>query len=279
MNMSFSFTAAMVGLALLSPMTMEEKPQKNKKENFRPICRIAPVPTVTCQGDSTTVQLDGSGSFDVDGDDLTYLWASCPGSSFDDPTSPTPTLTIDTSVSCDRVCGVRFEVSDGEKTSLCRVFVQVREQTGPHLDIKPGSCPNPINVSNYQANLQAKVAVSLLGNDFDVTQANVSTLRMRKVFGGGDMSAGDNAVEIFPVQDNMSDTGTPFLGTEDCGCHAEEGDGITDLDLKFFKIDMIEGFELTAEENNTFIELELVGETLDGTPFSARDCIRVINNG
>lgn len=267
----------LLGAAFLpSPMAPVEGVNKNGVNN-RPICVVEEVGTVACTGDSTVVQLDGSGSYDVDGDKLTYLWASCPNSTLSDPTSPTPTLTIDTSGSCDQVCGVRFQVSDGEKTSYCRVFVGVESQTGPHLDIKPGSCPNPINVSNYEATWEAKVAVSLLGNDLDVTETSISSLRLRRV-GPGDMAFGGTS-EICPIQDNMSDTGTPYLGGGDCGCHALGGDGIPDLDLKFFKIDIIEAFNLTAEETNTYIELELIGELLDGTPFSARDCIRVINNG
>ncbi len=277
MNIKTPLSAALLGALLVSPSMAPEDKDVKKDENQRPICVIQEVGTIVCQGDTTSVLLDGSASFDVDGDKLTYAWLACPNSTFDDATSATPLLTIDTSTNCDQVCGVRFQVSDGEKVSYCRVFVEVRSQTGPHLDIKPGSCPNPINVSNYQATWASKVAVSLLGNDLDVTETNISSLRLRRVDGGDMAFGGGNSIS--PVQNNMSDTGTPYLGGGDCGCHAVGGDGTTDLDLKFFKVDIIEAFNLTAEDHNTFIELELVGELMDGTPFSARDCIRVLNNG
>ncbi len=282
MNTMLPLTAALLGAALLPNSPSTEELTVDRVKNERPVCRIMPVPTVTCQGDIAVVQLDGSASFDVDGDTLTYLWQACPGSTLDNPTSATPILTIDTSAGCDRTCGVRFQVSDGEFFSECRIFINVEgptPPTSPHLDIKPGSCPNPINVSNYASIQGSRVAVSLLGNDFDVTQANVSTIRLRKVIGGGDMMPLGDPIEICPIQADISDTGTPFLGGGVCGCHADEGVGIIDLDMKFLKAEWIDMFDLTQEANNTLIEFELVGETYDGTPFSARDCIRVINNG
>jgi hypothetical protein len=54
--------------------------------------------TVECQGTTTQVMLDGSGSNDPNGDPLTYLWVSdCPCATFDDATSVTPTLIVDAS--------------------------------------------------------------------------------------------------------------------------------------------------------------------------------------
>lgn len=270
---------ALLASAAFVPAPNAPRSLGDEPKNQRPICRIVELGPVACQGDETVIQLDGSLSYDPEGQPLTFLWVSCPGSTLDDPTSPTPTLTIDTSQGCEFTCGVRLEVSDGETDILCRTFVMIVPSTGPHLDIKPGSCPNPINVSNYCENLSAKVAVSLLGNDFDVTQANVSTLRLRRVSGGGDMSVGDPPAEVFPVQDNMSDTGTPYTLGGSCGCHDLGADGLVDLDLKFLKVDIIETFGLTLEANDTYVELELVGETLDGEPFTARDCVRVLNNG
>ena len=60
-----------------------------------------------------------------------------------------------------------------------------------------------------------------------------------------------------------------------CNCHAAGKDGILDLRTKFKTAAMEAAFGLDAEPTGTMIELSLVGTLLDGTPFSANDCIRI----
>ena len=104
--------------------------------NLPPVCCFGPdcqqtgkVATVTCTGDETTFELDASGSFDPEGQPLTFFWQSCPDSTIDDPTAPITTLRIDTSATCDRTCAVRLEVSDGVNSGFCRIFVDVEPGT------------------------------------------------------------------------------------------------------------------------------------------------------
>jgi hypothetical protein len=146
-----------------------------------------------------------------------------------------------------------------------------------HLDIKPGSCPNPLNVNQLSDDefmlvdglLVGVVPVSILGNKFDVDQVNLGTVGLSR-------SGSLQDVIVRPIQMNFGDTGTPFLG-EGCECHAEGADGLIDLDLKFNKAELIEAFELADEENGTFVTLQISGIAQGKIEFTGTDCIRIIN--
>jgi hypothetical protein len=87
------------------------------------------------------------------------------------------------------------------------------------VDIKPGSCPNPLNKKS-----KGVLPVAVLGTeDFDVTAIDPETieLTLEGVEGG-----------VSPLRWNYEDVATPFEG-ELCDCHELEGDGILDLTLKF----------------------------------------------
>jgi hypothetical protein len=150
----------------------------------------------------------------------------------------------------------------------------------PHFDIKPGSCPNPVNLDpnsvmegEEPGMATSRVAASIIGNAFDVTSVDVGTVAL--VFTAP--SFGREKV-IFPIQANYADTGTPFIG-EGCGCHALTGDGELDLDLKFDKAQLIEEFGLAGFEDGEFLPLEIQGTARKGRDiFFAHDCIRVINH-
>lgn len=234
--------------------------------NSPPVCVINLPASVECQGDTTVVVLDASGSFDPDGDPLNFTWQVGPNASLDDNNLLMPTLTIDTSGSCDTVVGIRLRVGDGQFLSFCRTFLTVVSAPDPlvlELDIKPGSCPNPVNTGGGGV-----VPVSLLGTgSFDVADVNLATVRLGRADGLG--------LTIAPTsQISFEDTGTPFAD-DGCDCHEETGDGITDLSLKFAKQAMVTAFLLEDEASFSYLQIELTGELGDGTPFVAYDCIRV----
>jgi hypothetical protein len=103
---------------------------------FRGVCNQPPEcdangPYVSeCAGTTTSVQLDGSGSTDPDGDPLTYLWTSSFGSATGaNPTMQFPelgTFTID------------LVVDDGRGgTAACSAEVTVEDTTPPSLTVPP----------------------------------------------------------------------------------------------------------------------------------------------
>jgi photosystem II stability/assembly factor-like uncharacterized protein len=117
--------------------------------NLPPICDAGGPYEVECSGTTANVILDGTGSSDPDpGDTLSYLWATdCPNGSFDDPTSPTPTLTMDTSPGCSLVCGITLTVTDSAGASnSCSTTVTVLDTIPPVI-----TCPTDRTVECDQS--------------------------------------------------------------------------------------------------------------------------------
>ena len=137
------------------------------------------------------------------------------------------------------------------------------------LDIKPGSCPNPVNPRS-----QGVVPVILVGSfELDVAVVDTDSLVLARVDGvGGSVSPlfGRRGLGIA-----IQDMAVPFDGEPEkrCACHVLGGDGMDDLSLKFSTSEMSRAFELNALSRGEIVELVLRGTLLDGTTFEATDCI------
>lgn len=137
------------------------------------------------------------------------------------------------------------------------------------LDIKPGSCPNSFNRES-----KGVLPVALVGTDtFDVSQVDIDSLELGRADGvGGSVQPNEGPPGPHSV---IEDVATPFDG-ELCECHDLDGDGIDDLSMKFRSQDLVEALELDSLPGGGLVELCLTGTLLDGTPFEACDCIRLV---
>ena len=80
----------------------------------------------------TSVQLDGSASFDPDGTPLAFWWfEECPFGAFVDPFSPTPVFQIDMTGQCQRSCMVELRVISGGQTTKQVFTVNVADVSPP----------------------------------------------------------------------------------------------------------------------------------------------------
>lgn len=137
--------------------------------------------------------------------------------------------------------------------------------TGPVMDVKPRSCPNPLNVKPFE-NLPPNgkpmkggvLPVAILGsNEFDVQDIDVSSLLLEGVP---------------PLRNALEDVATPADG-EDCDCTTVGPDGYMDLTLKFAKSEIVAA--IGPVENGDLVEVTLSGALLDGTTFEAHDCVLI----
>ncbi len=119
------------------------------------------------------------------------------------------------------------------------------------IDIKPQSCPNPLNVKS-----QGLLPVAILGTvDLDVEDIDVATLGISVVR---------------PARSVIEDVATP-TGLDPCDCLALSGDGTDDLVLKFRTQEIVD--ILPAFQNGDVIPLTLTGALTDGTAFEGIDCV------
>jgi hypothetical protein len=120
------------------------------------------------------------------------------------------------------------------------------------IDIKPGSCPNPLNVKS-----RGLLPVAILGSeDFDVNTIVATSVRL----------AG-----VAPIRDSYEDVGTPLVDANDCECSTEGPDGFGDLTLKFETQEIVEA--IGEVNHGDELVLELAGVLLDETPIEGSDCI------
>ena len=157
------------------------------------------------------------------------------------------------------------------------------------FDIKPGSCPNPLNIGREDsefwvyvddelddgesnensdplmkpspAKRRAVLPVAILGaHDFDVSEIDIASIEL----------------EGIPVlRYSYEDVSTPLAeGVEECDCTDAGGDGFLDLTLKFNKDAVTEA--LGEVFVGDVIPLEITGELFEGTPISGLDCVVIV---
>lgn len=248
--------------ALLAPVP-SAAPAPAKPIGEAPICVVPDSFATFRQGALTVFQLDGSNSFDPEGDPFTVLWTAPPWATFDDPNSLTPNLSVLTPPSGSTlIVPIRMIAFNDDGISFCRLYVSIMPEIEASLDIKPTSCPNP-----QQVNRKGWLPVALVGSaGFDVSLVDVSTVVLKRSDGvGGSVSPSNHSYE---------DVATPFEG-ELCDCHELGADGTLDLSLKFDNTLVRSALLLDAVANGTALRLRVEGLLLDESPFFAEDCVRI----
>ncbi len=154
---------------------------------------------------------------------------------------------------------------DGETGCLVFEALELPEVIEVAVDVKPGSCPNSLNVKS-----KGVLPVAILGTqDFDVTQVDPVSVRLEGVS---------------PLRWNWEDVATPsepFTGKVECDdCNAEGGDGDLDLTLMFARQEVVAA--LGDVEDRDCLVLQLSGNLLEdfgGIPIEGEDVVLIKRKG
>ncbi|MBN2564156.1 MAG: T9SS type A sorting domain-containing protein [Candidatus Eisenbacteria bacterium] len=139
-------------------------------------------------------------------------------------------------------------------------FGEVFEPIGYYLDIKPTSCPNPLNIKS-----NGVLPVALLGGeDADVMEIDPESLLL----------AG-----VAPLRWSYEDVATPIPeDAEECECTTAGPDGYLDMTVKFNKQAVVEALEAMAPFVDGEVRMVYItGETFEGDTFEAYDCVRILD--
>jgi hypothetical protein len=124
-----------------------------------------------------------------------------------------------------------------------------------YVDIKPGSCPNPLNSKS-----KGVLPVAICGTpDFNVMDIDPETILL----------AG-----VPPIRYAYEDVATPFMG-DLCDCHDLNGDGYMDLTLKFKTQHIVAIIGTTTDRE--WRTLTLTGNLIGGEPFEGQDCVWIVH--
>jgi len=165
--------------------------------------------------------------------------------------------------------------------------VGTQEPIDVYVDIKPTSCPNPVNAKGGGV-----LPVAILGTDrVDVTLIDPSSIRFAGVapiaaalpapirLGNGDM---DNPF-VQPIRFAYEDVTAPYEGDlEDClSCTTEGPDGFMDMTLKFDTDEVVAAILAALPDDVELtkrfcVEVEISFQ-LDGADYSAKDVLLLMH--
>jgi hypothetical protein len=135
-----------------------------------------------------------------------------------------------------------------------------------HVDIKPGSWPNPLNLKD-----KGVLPVAVCGTeDFDVATIDPETIRLTL-----------DGVGVAPLRWSYEDVATPYT-EEPCSGHDLDGDGYLDLTLKFKTQEVIQTLGLAAFSDRDVVVLILIGNLKaehGGALIQGQDCITILKRG
>ncbi|MHC4462437.1 MAG: PKD domain-containing protein [Planctomycetota bacterium] len=213
-----------------------------------------------------TLTLDANGSTDANDDIVSYMWDLDDNNSFETDAGGQAIFDVNYTylqslgLIVDHTYDIHLKVTDSEGQSDVNgstLTIVPKPAIEVAVDIKPGSCPNPVNVKS-----KGVLPVAILGSeDFDVNSIDVASIRL----------AG-----VAAIRSSYEDVATPVSDANECECSTEGPDGFLDLTLKFETQMIVEA--IGEISNGDELTLELIGVLSDETSIEGSDCIIICGN-
>jgi len=211
------------------------------------------------------LNLDASGSTDDDNDIVSYIWDLDDNNNFETDAGDQPVFDVNFAylqsigLLVDNTYNIHLKVTDSvgqsdvNDTTLTILPIPALQVI---VDIKPGSCPNPVNVKS-----SGVLPLAILGTvDYDITNIDPTSVRL----------AGVDA-----IRSGIEDVATPVLDANDCNCTTSGPDGFLDLTLKFKTQRIVE--TIGEVNDGDVLELALSGMLFGESPIEGADCILILN--
>lgn len=150
-----------------------------------------------------------------------------------------------------------------------------------NFDIKPASCPNPLNLQSYLLGVDENTGSGSAGKR-EPDGARPSAVFPAAILGTADFDVADidptslALAGVSPIRFSHEDVAMP-MGADagECECNEVGPDGYTDLTLKFYRDDIIAA--LGEVYDGDMVPLTLSGNLYDGTPIEGSDCVWIVN--
>ncbi len=126
------------------------------------------------------------------------------------------------------------------------------------IDIKPRSCPNPLNVKS-----KGTLPVAIVGTGtFDVWDIDVNTVRLNGV------------PPIRSSYEDVTHWAIEEIDNDPCFCEELVPDTYVDLVFKFNTKKIVASLEDEVQDGQE-VPLTLIGKLIDGTPIKGSDCVLI----
>ncbi len=214
-----------------------------------------------------TLTLDASGSTDDDNDIVSYMWDLDDDSTFETDTGGLAVFDVNYSylesleLLINHTYTIHLKVTDSEgqsDTADSTLTIVPKPALAVAVDIKPGSCPNPVNTKS-----SGVLPVAILGSaDVNVIDIDPTSI----AFSIGEVRVGS-------IRSSYEDVAAPVSDTNDCNCIEAGPDGFLDLTLKFETQRIVEA--IGDVNHGDILTLMLTGVLFDETPIEGADCILI----